>query len=88
MSTHAHELPLAEVPEHLDDLAAAIAEGEVVYLTRNGRRLAAVVAPEVVEAVEAHVVPGDLSALDDLIGSAPGLAEATDLQSLRDEWER
>ncbi|HVQ89615.1 MAG TPA: AbrB/MazE/SpoVT family DNA-binding domain-containing protein [Mycobacteriales bacterium] len=26
--------------------------------------------------------------LEDLIGSAPGLSAATDLESLRDEWER
>ena len=26
--------------------------------------------------------------LDDLIGSAPGLSAATDLEALRDEWER
>lgn len=26
--------------------------------------------------------------LEELIGSAPGLSEATDLEALRDEWER
>jgi antitoxin component of MazEF toxin-antitoxin module len=26
--------------------------------------------------------------LEELIGSAPGLSEATDLESLRNEWER
>lgn len=28
------------------------------------------------------------AALDDLIGSAPGLSAAADLEALRDEWER
>jgi hypothetical protein len=30
----------------------------------------------------------DHDPLDDLIGSAPGLSAATNLQALRDEWER
>ncbi|MEV7968537.1 hypothetical protein AB0O34_21495 [Sphaerisporangium sp. NPDC088356] len=72
----------------MDDLAAAAAGGEVIYLTRNGRRLAAVVAPEFGESLDHRVDPGDWSALDDLIGSAPGLAEATALHNLRDEWDR
>lgn len=34
------------------------------------------------------VIVRDHDPLDDLIGSAPGLSAATDLQALRDEWER
>jgi bifunctional DNA-binding transcriptional regulator/antitoxin component of YhaV-PrlF toxin-antitoxin module len=30
----------------------------------------------------------DRDPLDDLIGSAPGLSAATNLQALRDEWEQ
>jgi bifunctional DNA-binding transcriptional regulator/antitoxin component of YhaV-PrlF toxin-antitoxin module len=34
------------------------------------------------------VIVRERDPLDDLIGSAPGLSAATDLQVLRDEWER
>lgn len=34
------------------------------------------------------VIAREKDPIDDLIGSAPGLSAATDLEALRDEWER
>jgi len=50
MSEHAYELH--GEPAELDRLADAAGAGEVIYLTRGGRRIAAVVPADAAEALE------------------------------------
>jgi len=50
--TAAHELP-ADLTAELSQLVAQAAAGEVVYLTRDGRRVGALVAVETAEALQA-----------------------------------
>jgi prevent-host-death family protein len=50
--TAAHELS-ADLAAELSQLVAQAAAGEVVYLTRNGRRVGALVAVETAEALQA-----------------------------------
>lgn len=65
--THAHELPVADDGE-LGRLADEAAGGEVVYLTRGGRRVAAVVSVAAgaagVAALEALEDAADTAAAD------------------------
>lgn len=60
MSAHAYELP-GEDPV-LDRLADEAGGGEVIYLTRDGRRVAALVPADVAEALEAAEDAEDLAA--------------------------
>lgn len=56
-------MPLAEARDHLGDVVNRAAYGgEVVYLTRRGRRVAAIVPADLVEAIEAEEDAKDLSA--------------------------
>ena len=50
MSEHAYELH--GEPAELDRLADAAGSGEVIYLTRGGRRIAALVPADAAEALE------------------------------------
>jgi hypothetical protein len=51
---HVSEMPISEVTGHLDEVAAeSAATGEVIYLTRDGRRLAAIVPADVAAEMEA-----------------------------------
>ena len=48
------EVPISEATGHLDEVAnESAATGEVIYLTRDGRRLAAIVPVEVAAGIEA-----------------------------------
>jgi antitoxin (DNA-binding transcriptional repressor) of toxin-antitoxin stability system len=40
------EIPLDEAPREVAAVARAVARGEIVYLTEDGERLAAIVPPE------------------------------------------
>ena len=57
------EMPVTDARQHLSDLVNRAAYGgERVYLTRRGRRLAAVVPVELLEAIEAAEDAEDLEA--------------------------
>jgi antitoxin Phd len=62
------EMPISEASGHLDQVAdESAATGEVIYLTRDGHRLAAIVPAEVaakVEAVEAVEDATDIAAAE------------------------
>ena len=46
------EIPLDEAPREIAAVARAAARGEIVYLTEDGERLAAVVPPELTAELE------------------------------------
>ena len=46
------EIPLNEAPREIAAVARAAARGEIVYLTEDGQRLAAVVPPELAAELE------------------------------------
>ena len=46
------EIPLDEAPREIAAVARAAARGEIVYLTEDGERLAAVVPPELAAELE------------------------------------
>ena len=51
---HISKVPISEASGHLDEIAdESAATGEVIYLTRDGRRLAAIVPVEVAAEIEA-----------------------------------
>jgi hypothetical protein len=53
-SDHMSVVPISEASGHLDEVAGeSAATGKVIYLTRDGRRLAAIVPVEVAAAIEA-----------------------------------
>ncbi|HEX5493077.1 MAG TPA: type II toxin-antitoxin system prevent-host-death family antitoxin [Mycobacteriales bacterium] len=53
MSENAHELPITDVRDRLADVVNDAAYGgQITYLTRRGRRLAAIVSVETAEAAE------------------------------------
>ncbi len=58
------EVPISEATGHLDEVAneSAAAAGEVIYLTRDGRRLAAIVPVEVAAGIEAAEDAADIAA--------------------------
>jgi hypothetical protein len=90
MAEPAFELPLDEAPEHLDQLTRAASEQGIAYLTEHGRRRFVLLPTDNLPNIW-HVATGtddEEDSLEALIGSAPGLSAATDLQALRDEWER
>jgi antitoxin (DNA-binding transcriptional repressor) of toxin-antitoxin stability system len=59
------ELPISEVTGHLDEVAAeSAATGEVIYLTRDGRRLAAIVPADAAAKIEAAEDAADLAAAE------------------------
>lgn len=59
------ELPISEVAGHLDEVAdESVATGEVIYLTRNGRRLAAIVPAEAAAEMEAAEDAADIAAAE------------------------
>jgi hypothetical protein len=83
VSDAAFELSLNEVGEHIADLRRAARDGNVVYLTEGGRRLAAVVPSE----TEADVTPGRRR-LATVSGVLPGFEFDVDVEASRDSWER
>ncbi|MBV9795079.1 MAG: hypothetical protein JO016_14210 [Actinobacteria bacterium] len=65
------EIPVEEVPEEIAAVAEAAARGEVVYLTRDGERLAAIVPPGY--AIELEDLSPDevLELLDEMAADQP-----------------
>jgi antitoxin (DNA-binding transcriptional repressor) of toxin-antitoxin stability system len=65
------EIPVEQVPEEIAAAAEAAAHGEVVYLTRDGERLAAIVPPGY--AVELEDLSPDevLELLDEMAAGQP-----------------
>jgi antitoxin (DNA-binding transcriptional repressor) of toxin-antitoxin stability system len=60
------EIPVEQVPEEIAELARAAAQGEIVYLSQDGERLAAIV-PAVFAAELEDLAPDEvLDLLDDL----------------------
>ncbi len=58
-------MPISEATSHLDEVAdASAATGEVVYLTRDGRRLAAIVSAEAAAEIEAAEDAADIAAAE------------------------
>jgi antitoxin Phd len=55
VTEHAYELVHPDADNELDRLAATASEGEVIYLTRAGERIAAVVPADMAAAVEAVI---------------------------------
>ena len=59
------EVPISEVSGHLDEVAdESAATGEVIYLTRDGQRLAAIVPADAAEEIEAAVDTADITAAE------------------------
>jgi prevent-host-death family protein len=64
-SEHMSEMPISEANGHLDEVAdESAATGEVIYLTRDGRRLAAIVPVEVAAEIEAAEDAADIAAAE------------------------
>lgn len=73
------EMPVSDARQHLSDVVNRAAySGEAVYLTRRGRRLAAVVPVEMLEAMEAAQDAADVAA------AREALAEDGPIVSLAD----
>lgn len=59
------ELPISEVADHLDEIAdESVASGGVIYLTRHGRRLAAIVSADAAAQMEAAEDTADIAAAE------------------------
>ena len=64
-SGHMSEMPISEASGHLDEVAdESAATGEVIYLTRDGRRLAAIVPVELATEIEAAEDAADIAAAE------------------------
>jgi antitoxin (DNA-binding transcriptional repressor) of toxin-antitoxin stability system len=65
------EIPVEQVPEELAEAARAAARGDIVYLTEDGERLAAIVPPGY--AVELEDLSPDevLELLDEMAAGQP-----------------
>lgn len=83
MTEPAFELSLDDVGEHITDLRRAAYQGNVVYLTDRGQRLATVIpfpSPETSQSGS--------SRLAGFIGTLPGFEHDVDVESSRNSWER
>ena len=60
------EIPLEQVPGEIAEAARAAARGEIVYLTEDGERLAAIVPPVFAAELEDLAPDEVLDLLDDL----------------------
>jgi antitoxin Phd len=59
------EVPISEATAHLEEVAAeSAATGEVIYLTHEGRRLAAIVPAETAAEIEAAEDAEDIAAAE------------------------
>jgi antitoxin (DNA-binding transcriptional repressor) of toxin-antitoxin stability system len=64
-SGHVSEMPISEATGHLDEVAdESAATGEVIYLTRDGRRLAAIVPADAAAEMEAAEDAADIAAAE------------------------
>jgi len=84
------EVPISEASGHLDEVAdESAATGEVIYLTRDGRRLAAIVPAEVAAEIEAAEDAADIAAAEaamaELDEDIPAEAAWTELGIADDE---
>jgi antitoxin (DNA-binding transcriptional repressor) of toxin-antitoxin stability system len=62
---HMSEMPISEASGHLDEVAdESAATGEVIYLTRDGRRLAAIVPAGLAAEIEAAEDAADVAAAE------------------------
>lgn len=73
MSEHAYELPHDHSADALEQLADAAAAGEVIYLVRQGARVAAIVSTDVAAAGSAAVEA--LEDASDVAAARAALAE-------------
>ena len=64
------EIPLDEAPREIAAVARAAARGEIVYLTEDGQRLAAIVPPEFAAELEDLSPEEVLDLLADVAGEA------------------
>ncbi len=77
------EIPVTEARDHLADVVNRVAySGESTYLTRRGRRLAAIVPAEVLEAIEAVEDRIDVEAAEE---SYAETGQDVTLDQIRDE---
>lgn len=77
------EMPMTEARDHLADVVNRVAySGESTYLTRRGRRLAAIVPVELLEAIEALEDRIDVEAAEE---SYAEVGENITLDQMRDE---
>jgi antitoxin (DNA-binding transcriptional repressor) of toxin-antitoxin stability system len=65
------EIPVEQVPEEMAAAAEAAAHGEVVYLTRDGERLAAIVPPGYAVELEDLAPDEVLELLDEMAADQP-----------------
>ena len=65
------EIPVEQVPEEIAELARAAARGEIVYLTEDGERLAAIVPSGYAVELEDLAPDEVLELLDDLSADQP-----------------
>jgi antitoxin (DNA-binding transcriptional repressor) of toxin-antitoxin stability system len=65
------EIPVEQVPEELAESARAAARGEIVYLTEDGERLAAIVPPGFAAELDDLAPDEVLELLDDLGDGQP-----------------
>jgi len=81
MKQPAHEMPLDEVGQHIAELRLAAAHGDVIYLTEQGERLAAVIPLHNPGARQ----PGRLATV---VGTMPDFERFVDVEATRDSWDR
>lgn len=77
------EFALNEVGEHVGDLRRAAREGNVVYLTDEGQRLATVMPLR-----SADLKQRAKSRLDGVTGTVPGFEHDVDVEASREGWAR
>jgi antitoxin (DNA-binding transcriptional repressor) of toxin-antitoxin stability system len=65
------EIPVEQVPEELAEAARAVAGGEIVYLTEDGERLAAIVPPGYAVELEDLAPDEVLALLDEMATDQP-----------------
>jgi antitoxin (DNA-binding transcriptional repressor) of toxin-antitoxin stability system len=65
------EIPVEQVPEELADAARAAARGEIVFLTEDGERLAAIVPPGYAVELEDLAPDEVLALLDEMAADQP-----------------
>jgi len=76
------EMPVSDARQHLSDVVNRAAYGgEAVYLTRRGRRLAAVVPVEMLEAMEAAEDAADVAAAREALAEDGPFISAEDLRA-------
>ncbi|MFC0100974.1 type II toxin-antitoxin system prevent-host-death family antitoxin [Micromonospora marina] len=89
MSEPAAELPISDARDSLADVVSrAHYAGRITYVTRRGRRLAAIVPAELAEAIERAEDAADVSAARDALARIDAGEIPVPLADLRDELGR